>query len=139
MANYAVTAVKTLTKPDPKAIQAGEALSQFDIIYVDTTTQKGFQAINSNANKLNVAYICLTAAALDEYAICLPLSSGVELEVTLSSGTFTVPERIILSATAGKMAPLADLASSQYLVEIAYATTTSRIKLDKNNTGVTKP
>lgn len=113
--------------------RAGEALSQFDIVYIDATDGNRVKKADADASASAVAYGMVLHSCADEM-FCLVATDGATITV---GGGLTANTRYVVSATAGKLAPQADLLSGDYISEVCFANSTTELKLDINNTGNT--
>jgi hypothetical protein len=99
--------------------------------YRHTTDGKHYKAdANDTAAKAVVAGIFLTPAPTDGYAV-LAKSGPVDLGATLAVG-----KMYVLSHTLGAIKPIEDLASTHYVTLLGVASTTSRLELEVDATGV---
>lgn len=111
----------------------GEAVSEGQAVYLDSATSKYMLADATDTTKALVAGITLTSASTDGYAL-------IQTSRTYFAGTTLVKgDPVFLSATAGggKLAPHADLASTNAVTLIGFASSTSEIELAINPTGIT--
>lgn len=136
MANLSQTAASVAVNGPSQVsiVQVGEAVTQGQPGYLDTTTGKYFQAdANASATVSSARCIFLTPASTDGYAVAV-FEGDVNLGATLAVGqTYTV------SATKGAICPLVDLTTGDYPTILGVATTTSNLKLKIFASGVIKP
>jgi hypothetical protein len=100
--------------------RAGEAIDQGMPCYISNSDGKWYKADADNAAKYLAAGIAMTkAAAADDYFL-LQKSGRCNLGATLTTG-----EVYVVSATAGKIAPVADITTDWYpcIVGISESTT----------------
>lgn len=127
MANLSITAVNFLTQPTPISLKLGETVADFDIVYV--SQQIAYNAKCDDGAKLAAEYFCLRGGLINEWGLMIPLTSGLELQVTLGAGALVATDRYVLSTTAGKIMPDTDLASGNKLVEIGVGSATDKLLL----------
>jgi hypothetical protein len=115
-------------------VQVGEAVTQGQPAYLNSTDVKYYQAdADASAAAANVAGIFLTPAAADGYAVLAtlgPINVGA---------TLTVGESYYASDTKGGIKPSADLASDDWVTLLGIATTTSKLELSIQVSGVQVP
>lgn len=134
MADITITAANVKLVTGTKAEEtAGEAMSAGTWIYKDATSKKMFKADCTNASKDEVAGMTLTTADAADAPVVFA-KDGAEIDV---GSVVTKAESYILSE-AGKMAPVADLASSDYLTQLCYGKDADTIVLAITNTTIQK-
>jgi len=116
-----------------RIVQVGEAVEQGEVGYLDTATSKYKLADASAEATAVVAGVFLTPAAADGYAV-MATSGGIDLGVTL-----TVAATLVLSDTAGKIMPIADLTSGEYSSTLGICTAADTLELKIDNSGVVVP
>jgi len=115
-------------------VQAGEAITQGQPVYQDSSTLKYLQCdANDTAAKAEAKGIALSPASTNGYFV-LAKSGPVNLGATLAVGTLYV-----VSSTKGAIAPITDLGSSDYVTSLGIATTSALLNLDISISGVQKP
>lgn len=126
-ANVKPTAANSQTK----LVTAGEALTQGEVVYYDSTTKKYFKAdADLSAAASTAVGIALTPAGID--APCV-IQTGGDINV---GATLTKGELYCVSATAGNIAPFADLGSGDWICFLGVAKSTSEIVLSPQYRGV---
>lgn len=122
----AATGVTAVSKIAGAAVAAGEPC------YLDVADSNKAKPADANASlpTATVAGIALNSAAANQ-----PVQLMTEGELTVSA-VLTVGKWYVLSANAGKICPVADLASGHYSTLIGYAKTTSILVLKLTNSGV---
>ena len=117
-----------------ETVQAGEAISRGEVYYKDATQgNKAFLAKCDDTAKRAAAGIAMTATSTDGYF--LGLTSG-RFAV---GAAVSIPNDFVLSATAGKMCPRADLATGDYLVVLFNAEASNEGILSIDDTGIQVP
>lgn len=110
---------------------AGEALSEGMPVYKGTD-QKWYKAIASDTDVKSGLYdimITVSPSATDGKVI-LQKQGDVDLGATLAVG-----ETYVVSATSGKICPIGDLVSTNYVTYLGIASTTSKLTMDLKATG----
>lgn len=133
MADLAFTNVQFKTKPKFDSIQAGEALAQFDVIY--NNGGKWFKAAATAEASAKGQAIVLMDVALDEYAPAFFFTTQ-NIVIQLTGQASVAATRYVVSATAGKLAPVADLVSTNYKTEVLIGVDTTDMKTDYQATGI---
>ena len=116
-----------------RIVQVGEAVEQGEAGYLDTVTSKYKLADASAEATAVVAGVFLTPASADGYAV-MATSGGIDLGVTL-----TVAATLVLSDTAGKIMPIADLTAGEYSSTLGICTAADTLELKIDNSGVVVP
>lgn len=130
-ANVAIGSQITRTR----VVQAGENLTQGQPVYLKASDGKYYRAdANASAEAAKAVGIALTPASTNGYAVIQEGSGG---SVNLGA-TLTVGETYVVSATAGAIAPIADLTTGDYPCILGVATTTALIQTLFAYTGVPK-
>lgn len=112
---------------------AGEAVTQGQPIYRSSGSWYRCDA-NDTAAKANCAAIVLTPAATSGYFVYAPAGADIDLGATL-----TVGETYAVSTNVGAIAPVSDLASTNYVTTLGIATTTSTLRFTPQVSGIQKP
>lgn len=124
-ANVAPTAnTQRLTKIAAAAITAGQA------VYVNATDNLALADAD-----LSAAAAAAVGIALNNAAINQPCSYAVGGDITINA-VATVGAVYVLSGDAGGVAPVADLASADYVTILGVGKTTTSIQLGINATGI---
>ena len=136
MANVTITKFKLTSRTTAKTEQIGEAIVAGRVCL--KVADKLMLANCTDADKTEGRYISLTDGDADgDYISVVDIESEVTLEDT---GTpFTVGAVYVLSATAGRIAPIADLVSTNKLVVLGYGSATNQIRFKLDNTGIAIP
>lgn len=130
-ANVALGSATTRTR----VVQAGEAVTQGQPVYLKTSDSKYWKAdANASADTAKAVGIALTPASANGYLVIQEGSGGL---VNLGA-TLTVGETYVVSATSGAIAPIADLTTGDYPCILGVATTTALIQTVYAYTGVPK-
>jgi len=130
-ANVAIGSQITRTR----VVQAGENLTQGQPVYLKASDGKYYRAdANASAEAAKAVGIVLTPASTNGYSVIQEGSGG---SVNLGA-TLTVGETYVVSATAGAIAPIADLTTGDYPCILGVATTTALIQTVYAYTGVPK-
>lgn len=114
---------------------AGASIVAGDWLYMDT----------ANNNVMKLAQADGTALEATVYGMALNTASIGQPVLVARAGdvdfgcTITVAAVYILSVNAGKIAPVADLASSSYLSIVGYGTAADNLTIAIQNSGVEKP
>ena len=111
-------------------VVAGEAISEGQLVYLDTVSGKYKLAIATAEASANVVGVAVTSAALDGYFL-MQSSRNYFAGTTLVAG-----DPIYLSATAGAICPHADLVSTNYVTLLGHAISTSEIEISLDVTGI---
>ena len=127
MANLTVTAANVAIGGDTarvRAVTVGEAVTQGEPVYFNPSDSKYYLAEAGDVVAKSVATaIVLTPAAADGRAV-VATEGLVNVGATLSAG-----EIYVVSATAGAIAPIADLTTGDFVTILGVATSTSLIDL----------
>lgn len=102
---------------------AGAAITAGQVCYLDTSNLAQLSDANASAVTAAVKGIALNNAAANQP---VTLMTAGDLDVGAS---LTVSETYILSATAGGIAPIADLASGWYVIHLGIATAADNLRL----------
>ncbi len=118
-----------------RVVQVAEAVVQGEPGYLDVTGGK-YRKTDADASEeaARAAGIFLSPAPIDGFAVLAESGSVVNLGATL-----TVGETYVVSAAAGKIAPIGDVASGWYVTILGVASSTSLLTLRINATGVEAP
>ena len=133
MADLSITASNVV--PDAAAnietVTAGEEIQAGEPIYQDASTQKYLLADASTIAEAAAFGIACNHAYLDQPVTAIR-SGGLAMGSILTTGTV-----YCVSATEGGIAPVADLSSGESVTILGAATTTSKLSVRINRTGVT--
>ncbi len=134
MADLTITAAdveKTSGRTETRT--AGVAVTAGQLVYVDSSDSSKAKLADADA----LATADLRGVALCDAAADQPVT--ILLDGVYNPGaTVTVNEIYIVSATAGGIAPIGDLASGDFLGVFGYATADNRITLHVAASGVAK-
>lgn len=138
MANLSQTPANvSLTTASDATIQKvkyGEAITQGQPVYLNSADGEYYKAdANASSTTAAAAGIALTPGAAGEYGIIVT-SGEMDLGATLVVG-----ETYVVSATAGAIAPIADLTTGDYPTILGVATTAGKITINILSSGVAKP
>lgn len=130
-ANVAVGSLATRTR----VVQAGEAITQGQPVYLNTATAKYLRTdANASATAAEAKGIALTPASTDGFFV---MQEGAGGYVNLGA-TLTVGETYTVSATAGAICPIGDLTTGDYPCILGIARTTALIQTVYAFTGIAK-
>ena len=134
MANYVIVPADVkISGSNVRAttVVAGEAISEGQLVYLDTVSGKYKLALATAEASANVVGVAVTSAALDGYFL-MQSSRNYFAGTTLVAG-----DPIYLSsASAGAICPHADLASTNYVTLLGHAISTSEIEINIDVTGI---
>jgi len=123
-----------------KKVQVGEAVTQGNAVYKSTVDSKWYKAdANDTLAKALVGGIVLTPAATNgECIIALP--SNIEGTSLVNLGaTLTLGVQYAVSATAGAICPITDIASGQFPTSIGFPSTAALLDFKVTASSVAKP
>lgn len=137
MADISITAanvaIGTTGTPETGTGTAGETITAGQPVYLKSSDSRLWKAdCNVSTAEAEVVGVALHGSLAGQ-----PLKYQKSGEITIGA-TIAAAETYILSATAGGIAPVADLASSSYLTRIGYGKTTAIMVLDIRATGIAK-
>jgi hypothetical protein len=119
-----------------RTVQAGEAITQGQPVYLSTVDSKYYKAdANASVTTAKAVGIAITPAGADGWFVMQEGANGL---VNLGA-TLTVGETYVVGATAGQVNPIGDLSSGHYPCILGTATTTALIQTLYSFTGVAKP
>jgi hypothetical protein len=136
MADLTVTAASVLWTSGTKEVGiAGAAITAGQALYIDTANSNVLKLAQADGTALEatVAGVALHAAGTGQ-----PVSYATTGSI-INIGATTAKVHYVVSATAGGVAPIADIATTgHYISRIGYATTAGGVfVVDIKNTGVT--
>jgi hypothetical protein len=111
---------------------AGEDITAGEVVYV---TGGEVMLAQANAEESAVAVGIALNDAADGQPISYLVSGGINPGATVAVGTVYA----VSAAAAGGIAPVSDLSSTEYVTILGVATTTSRIDVNINVSGVAIP
>ena len=121
----------TTTSPSKKDVIYGVTVVEGDVLYLNSTSNKYELALATVMESAKVAGIALTPGALDEKGV---IATAGDMEC---GGPTVEGEIYVCSGTAGKIAPVGDLAPADYTSIIGYGKSgTNVIQININNTGL---
>lgn len=132
MADITVTATSVVPYANEQTAVgvAGETITAGQVVYLNSTTGKLMKADADTAAESVCKGIALNGGSLGQ-----PVKYQYGGEITIGA-TVAVGTTYVVSATAGGIAPVADLTTGDYVSHVGVASTTGRIKLFINNTGI---
>ena len=135
MADVSITVanVSLRASPSGSVVQVGEAVTAMEPIYLKAADSKYYLGDANDSAMAAVVGIAVTPASADEYTYMVTAGT-IDIGGTTVKGT-----TYILSATAGGIAPISDLASGMYATILGTASdTTGTIELAIKATGQLK-
>lgn len=138
MADLAPVAASVLQSVgSPKIGIAGATITAGLTLYKDATDSKKLKAADANASVDTAACVGVAmnnAAPGQPVCYCGEAGDEITLGVTVVKGT-----RYVLSATAGKICPISDLASGHWVTDVGIAKDAATIVCDVHPTGIQVP
>jgi outer membrane protein assembly factor BamB len=137
MAAISITATNVIAADGAVSKQefvAGATIAAGDWVYVDTANSNVLKLAQADGTVLEAT---VKGMALNGGVTGQPIMVATSGDVAVGA-VLTVADTYILSATAGKMDPVADLASSSYLSIVGFGTTTSNFRFHIKNSGIEK-
>lgn len=132
-ADLTITATSVTTSATPKVKNAGETITAGQAVYVKASDGKLYKAqADGTAEEATAAGIALNGGAVDQ-PIAYQDTGDITIGATVAVGTLYV-----VSATAGGIAPWADLSSTNRVTLLGIGKTTGVITLDINAYGIQK-
>lgn len=120
-ANVAVGASSTKTRN----VQAGEAITQGQCVYLNTDGKHYRADNNATASAAKAVGIALTPAATNGYFLMsVPSDTNATSLINLGA-TLTVGQVYCVGSTAGEIEPISDLVSGEYVCILGVANSTS--------------
>jgi len=110
---------------------AGETITAGMSVYIDTTTGKAMKADANASASTAVARGIATHGASNGQPLRVQIDGDINMGATL-----TVNTAYVVGATAGDVAPIADLTTGWYGALLGIAISTSVLRLAIRNTGV---
>jgi hypothetical protein len=133
MADLSITAASVLAGSGATTARgtAGATITAGQLLYLDSSDNELKLAdSNDTAAKATVVGVALHAS-LDGQPLAYLTSGNITIGATVSLGKVYV-----LSTTAGGIAPIDDIASTEYISVLGVATTTAIITVNIQNSGV---
>ncbi len=137
MADLTITAANVLAAtgaPTDKSKVAGEALTAGQPTYLKTSDGKLYESLSSGLAEPAQFY----GIALNNAAINQPVAVQTGGLITIGA-TPVIATEYVVSANAGKIAPHADLASTNYYTRIGYGYSATQINIVPNITALQVP
>lgn len=137
MADLSITAANVVADSGAVSIQtytAGATITAGQAVYIDTAASNVVKLAQADGTALEAT---VKGVALHGASSGQPVAVAVSGELDLGA-SLTVAQVYILSATAGGIAPVGDLASSSYLSIIGMGTAADTFKIAITNSGVEK-
>lgn len=133
MSNLSITSANVLAGAGSPAVTgvAGAAIAAGDALYIDT----------SDSNKLKLA-IATSAAASVFAGIALHAAASGQPITYMTSGSITIGATVhvgtiyVVSATAGKLCPVADLVTGNYVTIVGMPTSTTLLDVYPRSSGL---
>lgn len=138
MADLTITAANVLkgANSTPKYGTAGEALTAGEVVYKDASDSYKLKKADNNASVLTADGVGIT---LNGGGTGQPIAY-IDLDDDFTPGaTLAVNTAYVLSGTAGKICPIADLTTGMYGVFLFWAKTTTKAKVNVWKSGVATP
>ncbi len=139
MADLSVTAANVLASTSAKKVTgvAGATILAGEVLYEDPADSMKLKlAVSTSATTAKVIGIALHGATAGQPITYVMLDDDFTPGATLSLSVAAAAGVYVLSATAGKIAPIADLVATNRLVVIFIAKSTSKAKLVLKNAEV---
>ncbi len=133
-ANVAVGASSTKTR----TVQAGEAITQGQPVYLNTDGKYYRADNNLSAAAAKAVGIAITPAATNGYFVMSVPSDTNGTSLVNLGATLVVGETYCVGATAGQIVPIGDLASGNYVCILGVAYSTSLLDHQIIYSGVAK-
>ena len=128
MANYTVTAASVLASASGNQVRnavAGETVDAGEAVYIDASDSNSIKLAQATSAKYKCVGIATSGAADGQ-----PISYCNIDENFVPGCTLAVSDLVVVSATAGKLAPHADLTTGDYCHVVGVAKSTSVLDLN---------
>jgi hypothetical protein len=122
-----------------KVVTYGEAITQGNAVYQSTTDSKYYKADADAAATAIAAGIALTPGSTDGVGLIAQPSTVAGRSLVNLGATLTVGQVYVVSATAGNVAPYADLTTGDFVTILGVATTTALIDFQVVVSNTAKP
>ena len=120
-------------------VTAGEAITQGMPVYRSQSDSKYYKADADGLASADVAGIAATPASADgEKFIIAKNKSGTTADIIVGA-TLTQGETYVVSTNVGRIAPIGDLASGDFISYLGVASSATILKMNLNATGIQKP
>jgi len=140
MADLSITAANVLPPADARESIgiAGETVTAGMVLYYKVSDGYWYKADALTAEKAGSALYGYLKMAMSGATAGQPVVLAEPGQTITMGAVFSVGRLYVLSATAtsGKIAPIADLVNTNYLVPLGYADTTSTIVFNPVSTGI---
>lgn len=135
MADLAITDTAVIPSGAEQKLKAGEAITAGMPIYKKTADSKAYKAdANVTVAEADVIGVATNNAAPGQTVNYLQTGNDLTMNAVLTPGAI-----YILSATAGKICPTADLVTGMFVTAIGVAKTSTVLTLAINASGVQVP
>lgn len=136
MADLIITGSDVIVSGNTAVGEAGEAMGPGDTVYYDDDTNVWMlaSAAADDGDKRHGIVVSGAVAAGQRVIVAVDAETVVTVGTVLTQG-----QVYVVSATAGNIAPLSDLVSTNYLYLLGYAQSTSELVLLVEHTGVAIP
>tara|TARA_R110000751_G_scaffold2140_2_gene11378 strand:+ start:684 stop:1094 length:411 start_codon:yes stop_codon:yes gene_type:complete len=105
-------------------VQVGEAVQQGQPLYRSSANSRHYKASATTATLAQCVGIAMTPSATDGFALMLKAGDFIV------GGTVSQGLTYVVSATSGRIAPSADLASTNFVTNLGIAISSTVIRLD---------
>lgn len=136
MADYSITAASILAADDDTQISTGifgETITAGQVVYRSTTDRRWYKADADTATTAPAVGIAINGGAAGQ-----PGSIVTAGNLTTNS-TGTAGAVVVVSTTAGGLAPVADLGSGDYVTVVGVFTSATNLLVSFIQSGVAKP
>jgi hypothetical protein len=136
MANLTQTAASVIPSAAAELVQrvAAVAITAGQVLYAVSVTQVGLADANGSATVAKVYGIAVNSAAAGQ-----PVTVCLKDPALVIGATVVIGDVLILSTTAGAIAPVTDLASASYCTVLGVAVSTTAINFNPLAAGALKP
>jgi hypothetical protein len=137
MADISIAGADVLKSSAAQAVSCiwGETIVQGDVVYLNSSDSKMYKSDTDDNTKKSVTGVALTAGAAGQPGFYTP----EDPDLVIGAHGVALGGIIVLSGTAGKMAPAADLASGDYTTVLGVAKTATTIAFKPVSAGVAVP
>jgi hypothetical protein len=120
-------------------VTAGEAITQGQPVYRSSAESKYYLADADTETMAEALGIAVTPASADgDRFVVARNRSGADADIELGA-TLSQGETYVVSSNVGKIAPVGDLTTGDYVTYLGTASSASVLKMRINATGVSKP
>lgn len=137
MADFTITASNVVPGGTARqSLVAGEVISAGEVLYKKSSDSKAYKAqCDGTTEEATVIGIAINSAAAGQ-PVSYVESGG---SVTVGSALGSAGKALYLSATAGKLMPAADIASTNKLTIVGYSTSATALTVQIINSGTALP